>query len=150
MTATRTCGSHPPADRLTQRISSQEDEGYERVGVPVATADGDSVLAMCYLWPEAAQHVEIGARQLGKALVLVFELGGPASRNRAADSTYTHTHTACDTHQERRGEVELTRPWSYQGFREALLEEFVRDVVLPCAAEAEEVERQRSGIDRFK
>ena len=46
--------------------------------------------------------------------------------------------------------MELTRPWSYQGFREALLEEFVRDVVLPCAAEAEEVERQRSGIERFK
>ena len=60
---------------------------------------------------------------------------------------HTHAHTA-DTHQERSGEVELTRPWSYQGFREALLEEFVRDVVLPCAAEAAEVERQRSGIDR--
>jgi hypothetical protein len=39
----------------------QEDEGYERVHVPVATADGDSVSAMCYLWPEAAQRVEIGA-----------------------------------------------------------------------------------------
>lgn len=61
--------------------------------------------------------------------------------------TRTHAHTA-DTHQERSGEVELTRPWSYQGFREASLEEFVRDVVLPCAAEAAEVERQRSGIDR--
>jgi len=38
--------------------------------------------------------------------------------------------------------VELTRPWSYQDFREALLEDFVREVVLPCAAEAAEVERQ--------
>jgi hypothetical protein len=49
--------------------------------------------------------------------------------------------------EERSGEVELTRPWSYQGFREALLEEFVRDVVLPCAAEAAEVERRRSGVE---
>ena len=69
------------------------------------------------------------------------------ARTRARARARTHAHTA-DTHQERSGEVELTRPWSYQGFREASLEEFVRDVVLPCAAEAAEVERQRSGIDR--
>ena len=49
--------------------------------------------------------------------------------------------------EERSGEVELTRPWSYQDFREALLEDFVREVVLPCAAEAAEVERQRSGME---
>ena len=41
--------------------------------------------------------------------------------------------------------MELTRPWSYEDFREVLLEDFVREVVLPCADEAAEVERQRSG-----
>ena len=41
--------------------------------------------------------------------------------------------------------MELSRPWSFQDFREVLLEDFVREVVLPCAAEAAEVERQRSG-----
>ena len=48
--------------------------------------------------------------------------------------------------QERSDEVELTRPWSFRGFREALLADFVRDVVLPCAAEAAEVELQREGV----
>lgn len=62
--------------------------------------------------------------------------------------TGTAHNAARDAPQERSGEVELTRPWSYQDFREALLEDFVREVVLPCAAEAAEVERQRSGIPR--
>ena len=81
----------------------------------------------------------------------VFELDGSASRKCATHTrTRAHAHTHTYAHilpQERCGEVELTRPWSYEDFREALLEDFVREVVLPCAAEAAEVERQRSGME---
>ena len=116
---------------------------------------------MCYLWPEAAQRVEMGARQLGMAaapsrrLAPVACLGclswmvrrrGSVRHTHARAHTHTHTY-AHILPQERCGEVELTRPWSYQDFREALLEDFVREVVLPCAAEAAEVERQRSGME---
>ena len=40
-------------------------------------------------------------------------------------------------------DVDLTREWSYEHFRATVLEAFVRDVVVPCAAEFEEEERRR-------
>lgn len=37
-------------------------------------------------------------------------------------------------------QIDIERQWSYAEFREVSLEAFVRDVVVPCAAEFEEEE----------
>jgi gamma-glutamylcyclotransferase (GGCT)/AIG2-like uncharacterized protein YtfP len=80
--------------RELEALDFYEDEGYERITIPVTTADGTVVEAMMYLWPQAQ-----------------------------AD------------------EVDRDRAWSYADFRETRLESFVRDIVVPCAAEFEEEER---------
>ena len=79
--------------RDLRSLDFYEDDGYERVIIPVTAADGSVLDAAMYLWPaNIADKVDVDAA------------------------------------------------WSYEEFREQRMEAFVRDVVVPCAAEFEEEE----------